>query len=85
MLRQNYRNHNRNEVPTVKIITRTEAAKTGMKRYYTGKPCKHGHVSERWVYNGHCVACTMESNKRRQDEIKRLMAAAEQGESTGVI
>ncbi|HHT0464841.1 TPA: hypothetical protein ACTW6K_004101 [Raoultella planticola] len=58
------------------IITRIEAAKAGRKRYYTGKRCKHGHDSERWVYNGHCVECTMETNRRRQAEIKRLMDEA---------
>lgn len=36
----------------MEIITRIDAAKRGLKRYYTGKPCKHGHDSERWVYNG---------------------------------
>ncbi|OKN43494.1 hypothetical protein AM421_002853 [Klebsiella pneumoniae] len=36
----------------MEIITRVEAAKAGLKRYYTGKQCKHGHDSERWVYNG---------------------------------
>ncbi|MDI0475871.1 hypothetical protein NEO13_22750 [Escherichia coli] len=37
------------------------------------KPCKHGHDSERWVYNGHCVECTMESNRRIRAEIKQIM------------
>lgn len=60
----------------MRIITRNEAATCGLKRYYTGKLCKHGHDSERWVHNGHCVECTMESNRRRQAEIKRLMVAA---------
>jgi hypothetical protein len=35
------------------------AAKAGLKRYYTGKKCKHGHDSERYVYNGHCVECAI--------------------------
>ena len=25
--------------------------------YSTGKPCKHGHPSKRYVSNGACVAC----------------------------
>lgn len=54
----------------MEIITRIDAAKRGLKRYYTGKTCKHGHDSERWVYNGHCVECTMESNRRIRAEIK---------------
>lgn len=57
----------------MEIITRIDAAKRGLKRYYTGKPCKHGHDSERWVYNGHCVECTMESNRRIRAEIKQIM------------
>ena len=57
----------------MEIITRIDAAKRGLKRYYTGKPCKHGHDSERWVYNGHCVECTMESNRRIRTEIKQIM------------
>lgn len=33
----------------MEIITRIDAAKAGLKRYYTGKQCKHGHDSERYV------------------------------------
>lgn len=32
----------------MEIITRLDAAKAGLKRYYTGKKCKHGHDSERY-------------------------------------
>lgn len=28
-----------------------------MKTYFTGKPCKYGHVSERYVVNRTCVEC----------------------------
>ncbi|EPA8515291.1 hypothetical protein EGH67_12755 [Klebsiella aerogenes] len=69
----------------MEIITRLDAAKSGLKRYYTGKKCKHGHDSERWVYNGHCVECTMETNRRRQAEIKRIMGEAAKGVSPEVI
>lgn len=69
----------------MEIITRLDAAKSGLKRYYTGKKCKHGHDSERWVYNGHCVECTMETNRRRQAEIKRIMGEAVKGVSPEVI
>lgn len=69
----------------MEIITRLDAAKSGLKRYYTGKQCKHDHDSERWVYNGHCVECTMETNRRRQAEIKRIMGEAAKGVSPEVI
>lgn len=34
-----------------------EARDAGSKRYFTGKPCKHGHVAARWAANGDCVEC----------------------------
>jgi len=43
----------------MKIITRKEAKEQGLKRYFTGKPCKHGHVSERLTYGG-CIECKVQ-------------------------
>ena len=63
----------------MKIVTRMEAAKAGSKRYYTGKQCKHGHDSERYVYNGHFVECAIKTSMRRQAEIKRIMEEAAKG------
>jgi hypothetical protein len=36
--------------------TREEAKKTGSKYYFTGQPCKHGHISARKT-KGACVEC----------------------------
>lgn len=38
-------------------ITRTEAKKQDIKYYFTGKPCKRGHVAKRLVSNHSCSAC----------------------------
>lgn len=38
--------------------TRAEAKEAGSKRYFTGKPCKHGHVAERHTCDGRCVECS---------------------------
>lgn len=38
-------------------ITRQEALKSGALRYFTGKPCPYGHVSERYVKTWQCVEC----------------------------
>lgn len=47
--------------------TRQEARDTGSKHYFTGKPCKHGHISERFTSTGNCVACYKEpANQERQ-------------------
>jgi hypothetical protein len=41
----------------VEIISRKEAIDRGLTRYFTGEPCKHGHVAERRTRNGWCIAC----------------------------
>lgn len=32
-------------------------------KYFTGEPCKNGHVAERWNYNGMCVVCKREADR----------------------
>lgn len=39
------------------VVLRAEARKNGLIRYFTGKPCKHGHISERLTSNRKCIAC----------------------------
>ena len=39
------------------IVTREAAARLKLTRYFTGKPCKRGHVAERMVSSGHCATC----------------------------
>jgi len=41
------------------IIARQEAKAQGLTRYFTGKPCVHGHVAERKVANKTCVVCSV--------------------------
>lgn len=36
---------------------RASAIERGDKRYFTGRPCKHGHVAERTTSSGGCVVC----------------------------
>jgi 5-methylcytosine-specific restriction endonuclease McrA len=31
-----------------------------LKRYFTGKPCSHGHVAERFVAHGQCLECNVQ-------------------------
>lgn len=44
-------------------ISREDAIAAGSKRYFTGKPCKRGHVSERKVSDHACLACRNEDRK----------------------
>lgn len=39
------------------IITRKEAKRLRLNKYYTGKPCKNNHICERYVQSGTCERC----------------------------
>lgn len=41
------------------LVTYEHALAHGLKRYFTGIACKHGHFSERFVINKGCVACDL--------------------------
>lgn len=40
------------------LISRKDAIAQGLPRYFTGKPCKNGHLDERFVANYTCVTCS---------------------------
>jgi hypothetical protein len=44
------------------IRTRAEAKSAGLKRFFTGIPCNHGHVCERWVSTKGCLECLSNRN-----------------------
>lgn len=49
--------------------TRKAAKMAGEKHYFTGKPCKHGHIADRLTANGQCFECS-----RRVSDHKRAAA-----------
>src|SRR6516164_6841786 len=57
------------------IIGRDEARALGLKRFFTGKPCKHGHVAERGVSNPGCMECSR--GRRREGRAANLEKAKE--------
>lgn len=50
------------------IVTRAEALGAGKTRYFTGKPCPKGHLSERWVGSYTCDACQRLDQAQRYTE-----------------
>lgn len=46
------------------IITRAEARRAGLNRYFTGVPCKNGHVDFRYTASGACKGCIAVNNGR---------------------
>jgi hypothetical protein len=53
-------------------MERVEAKALGAIKYYTGRPCKHGHVTDRFTASGSCSEClTVSSNKRHEANPER--------------
>src|SRR5258708_4957819 len=55
-----------------------EALALGLKRYHTGRPCKHGHVADRRTSTRTCVMCMynirkawQQNNRTRDNELSR--------------
>lgn len=58
----------------LKIISRSDAKHLMLKQYFTGKPCKYDHISERSTSNGFCIECRRahgraNNAKRRADPV----------------
>ena len=49
--------------------TRKEAQALGSKHYFTGKPCKRGHVTFRYTSANKCKDCSTVESRARLDEI----------------
>ena len=47
-------------VPPGRPVTRDEAIANGWNRFFTGKACPQGHISERYVSNFRCCQCGYE-------------------------
>ena len=59
----------------MKIILKDEAVQLGLSRYFTGKPCKHGHTAERWVHRSECIACSITRAKTYNQKHKNKTKA----------
>lgn len=62
------------------VILRKDAKAQGLKRYFTGKPCRRGHDAERFVSDGYCCACSGALSKQwkaaNPEKTKEVQAAA---------
>ncbi|TOP47784.1 hypothetical protein CGH14_21765 [Vibrio parahaemolyticus] len=61
-----------------KIINRENARTQGLSRFFTGQPCKHGHISERYVSDARCIVCDKKARKVRRGTWTDSDLAAEQ-------
>ncbi len=49
------------------LISRSQAKENGLRQYFTGGPCKHGHIAKRNVANGVCLECARDIEARYRD------------------
>ncbi len=47
--------------------SRQEAKKSGSKYYFTGDPCRNGHLSPKYT-GGKCIQCTRDWDRRNADK-----------------
>lgn len=52
------------------IISRSDAKAKGLSRYFTGKACKHGHISFRRTVNGTCIECLRNTETRHREKYR---------------
>ena len=53
----------------IPVISRQEAIKLGLNWFFTGVPCKHGHISKRQVRGG-CMECSVIRGAKHYEENK---------------
>ena len=50
----------------MEMLTRKQAIESGLKLYFTGKPCPKGHIAERRIY-GSCIECARKDSRDRNN------------------
>lgn len=51
----------------MEIITREQAIANRLGKYFTGEPCKSGHVVQRYTQSGSCELCIRQSKSGNRD------------------
>lgn len=64
-------------------ISRSQAISAGLSRYFTGMPCLHGHIDERYTANGVCAECVRVRSRQANAEIRKSLKDAKAARSQG--
>jgi hypothetical protein len=79
------------------IIQRKEAAANFQRFYFTGRPCKRGHIADRVTVNSDCVECvrerqrlqykqrTPEQNQRRNELLAQQRREMSRDDASSVV
>lgn len=59
------------------IISRKDAIKLGLKKYFDGQPCERGHIAQKYVLGYGCSVCRSDrvrnyAHKQRETEVQEL-------------
>lgn len=47
-----------------------KANEAGLTYFFTGQPCRHGHLAPRYAKCGHCVECILQKGRDYYDRTK---------------
>ena len=58
-----------------RLVSRQEAKNAGLSHYFTGKPCRRGHIDNRTTIDATCVTCELIARKKGGSKYPSRMAA----------
>jgi hypothetical protein len=56
------------------VISRADAKSIGAGFYFTGEPCRHGHIAQRYTSNQYCLTCKVIREKTAKYKDSRRVA-----------
>lgn len=56
------------------LTTRKKAIELGVLKYFTGKPCRYGHVANRYTASGICCRCGVERTRVTRERLRHAQA-----------
>jgi hypothetical protein len=56
---------------------RKTAIDAGQVFYFTGYPCKRGHVAKRYTTSGQCIECVREIFRAKANKIKEMRSLSQ--------
>lgn len=64
----------------MELTSRQEAISKGLGRYFTGSPCKHGHITQRFTSSSGCVECVHPTFVNHEWQARRAEAYRKRSE-----
>lgn len=61
------------------IMTRKEAVKEGLSKYWTGSVCVNGHIRQRYSASGICTGCNSLNSTKFAKNMRTKLKAARKG------